>query len=429
MWDRSAVTIWRSSALRRAGWTVADQALTSVGNLLLAVGVARSVPLADFGAFAIAFAVYLFALGISRAVTTDPLVVRHSTGSAADGRRAAASAVGASFTLAALMSAAVAVVALPLSNTVAAALFALAGVLPALLMQDAWRFVFFAAGAPRRATVNDASRIVVMLFLVAGLATRGADEAWVYVCAWGASAAGGVLLGCVQARIVPRIMALPSWWNKHKDLSKDFIGEHVALSGVAALSTVIVALVAGVAAAAALRGAHVAFGVVNIFLQSGTALAVPEGRRQRDRSLSRLVRGLQVGSVALAVLPGFWLLALLLLPTSAGEALLGETWAPASEVLPAYALFMAATGATLGASVGLRVLERSRAALVVRLQVLPLSLVGAVAGAAVAGAVGVAVAMACATGVGAVLWWRALNRAVRQDHEEAPRRARDVIGT
>lgn len=423
------MTVWRSSALRRAGWTVWDQALTSLGNLLLAVAVARSVPIGDFGAFAIAFVVYLFALGISRAVATDPLVVRHSTGSTAEGRTAAASAVGASFSLAALMGAALAVVALPLSDTVTAALLALAGVLPALLVQDAWRFVFFAAGSPRMAAVNDACRIVVMLLLVGGLTASDVDEAWLYVCAWGASGAGGALLGCLQARIVPRIMALPSWWSKHKDLSRDFIGEHLAVSGVGALSTVIVALVAGVSAAAALRGAHVAFGAVNIFLQSGTALAVPEGRRQRERSLARLSQGLRTGSVALAVLPGLWLLALLVLPTSAGESLLGETWGPASEVFPAYALFMAATGATLGASVGLRVLERSRAALVVRLQVLPLSLVGAIAGAAVAGAVGVAVAMAAATGVGAVLWWRAFRRAVRQDHEAAQGRAGDAIGT
>lgn len=418
----------RSSGLRRAGWTVSDQALTSVGNLLLAVVVARAVPLAEFGAFAIAFAVYLFALGVSRAVSTDPLVVRHSTGSAADRAQATRTAIGAAVTLGLGMGLLIALTALPLAPPIRASLLALGAVLMLLLVQDAWRFAFFAAGTPSRAAINDAWRTGTMLLIATGLTAQGADSAWMFIAGWGASAGTGAVLGCVQARSVPRMRALPSWWRMHKDLSKDFIGDHVALTGVGALSTLVVALIAGVGAAAALRGAHVAFGAVNIFLQSGVALAVPEGRRLRDRAVDRLLPALRTGSVLLVVLPLLWLLALMLVPAETGRALLGETWEPAAEVFPAYALFMAATGATLGPIIGLRVLEQSRAALIVRVRTLPLSLGGAVVGAAVAGAVGVALAMALATAVAAVLWWRAVGRAVRQDQDTATVQAQDGSG-
>jgi O-antigen/teichoic acid export membrane protein len=405
---------WRVPALRRAGWTVSDQALTSIGNLLLAVLVARAVPIGEFGSFAIAFTGYLLALGVSRAVATDPLVVRHSTGPLADRRGAAASAVGAAAGTGALIGAVAALVGLALPGPLASAMLALAVAMPALLVQDAWRYAFFAAGAPRRAAVNDGVRVVVMLLLLGGLAAAGADAAWQFILAWGASAACAGLLGCVQARTWLRLRALPAWWRRHSDLSRDFIGEHLALSGVGILSPVIVAVVAGVGEAAALRGAHVVFGVVNVFLQGSVALVVPEGRRIRDHSLDRLVRFLRYGSALLVALPLVWLLGLLLVPASAGAAVLGETWGPASAVFPAYALVIAATAATMGASLGLRVLEQSRAALVVRLKVLPLSVVGAVVGAGLAGAVGVALAMALATAVGAVMWWRAFGRAVQQ---------------
>jgi O-antigen/teichoic acid export membrane protein len=399
--------------LRRAGWTLSDQGLTSVGNLLLAVLVARAVPVVDFGAFAIAFAVYLLALGVSRAVSTDALVVRHSTGPAELRSHAAGSAVAAALAAGLASGALTGLCALLASGALREVLLALAVVLAPLLVQDAWRFVFFAAGTPRKATVNDGARIGLAVVLALGLTLQDVDSAWPFVLAWGLSAAGAALLGCVQAGSLPRVRSLPVWWREHKDLSKDFVGEHLALSGVAGLSTFIVAAVAGVGEAAALRGAHVLFGPVNILLMSGTALLVPEGRRLRERAPAQLAPALRAGSALLALLSLVWLLILVVVVgDEVGTALLGESWEPASRVLPAYGFFFVMTGAMLGASVGLRILEHSRAGLVVQLKILPLAVLGAVVGAALAGAVGVALAMSLATGIGAVFWWRAFRRAM-----------------
>ena len=50
---------------RRAGWGVADQALSSLTNFAVGVFVARQLGPTEFGAFSLAFATYLLALNAS----------------------------------------------------------------------------------------------------------------------------------------------------------------------------------------------------------------------------------------------------------------------------------------------------------------------------------------------------------------------------
>jgi O-antigen/teichoic acid export membrane protein len=78
----------------RAVWGVADQAFSSLTNFALSAIVARSVTPDAFGEFALVFATYLLALGISRSVNTLPLLVRFSGVEDPSWRTAAASATG-----------------------------------------------------------------------------------------------------------------------------------------------------------------------------------------------------------------------------------------------------------------------------------------------------------------------------------------------
>ena len=61
---------------RRASWNVIDQALSSLSNLALSVLVARSVDSEAYGAFTVSFAVYSMAVLCSRALVSQPLMVR-----------------------------------------------------------------------------------------------------------------------------------------------------------------------------------------------------------------------------------------------------------------------------------------------------------------------------------------------------------------
>src|SRR5690349_15876125 len=90
----------RDSAARqstaRAGWTLADQAVSSVASLLLSVLLARGTDASSFGAFAVATGVYLFLRGLSAAVCCEPHLVRHSGATRSAAAAAGRSAIGAS---------------------------------------------------------------------------------------------------------------------------------------------------------------------------------------------------------------------------------------------------------------------------------------------------------------------------------------------
>src|SRR6266496_307560 len=86
-------------ALRRGSWGVADQALSSVTNFALGVFVARAVAPSAFGAFSLAFASFLIVFSASRALATQPFVVRFSDVSNEEWRRGARLASGSALTI------------------------------------------------------------------------------------------------------------------------------------------------------------------------------------------------------------------------------------------------------------------------------------------------------------------------------------------
>ena len=207
-------------ARRRMVWTVADQGLSSITNFALAVLVARSVDVEGFGAFAIAFSGYLFAAGIAKAVASEPLMVRFSgvTDPVAL-RSAGGEAVGTALVVGVLTEIVAVVAGYLLGGELGAALLALGVVLPGLLLQDAWRFYFFAIGRPARATANDALWAVTQLVLVGVMVSRGTPKVSSLVLAWGASAAVCAVVGCFQAGVVPRMGRAAAWVGSHRDLA------------------------------------------------------------------------------------------------------------------------------------------------------------------------------------------------------------------
>jgi hypothetical protein len=68
----------RGDAIRRLGWGVADQVVSSVTNFAVSIYVVRTLGAVQFGAFGLAYVTYGFALNASRGLATDPLMVRFS---------------------------------------------------------------------------------------------------------------------------------------------------------------------------------------------------------------------------------------------------------------------------------------------------------------------------------------------------------------
>lgn len=151
---------------RRLTWGLGDQAVSSMTNFVVGVFVARELGVAAFGIFSLAWVTYGVLLNVSRGLATDPLVVRFSGVSTADWKTATSRAAGTAIAVGAAFAALSALAGLALGGTLGAAFVALAVVAPGMLLQDSWRFAFFANGQGHKAFVNDVVWAVAMVPLL-----------------------------------------------------------------------------------------------------------------------------------------------------------------------------------------------------------------------------------------------------------------------
>ena len=130
--------------------------MSSVSNVAVSFYVARELGATQFGAFSLAYVTYSFALNASRGLATDPLLVRFSGTHLATWRRAVAQLHrDGRWSWAWLTGACVLVAAAVLGGTARLAFLALGLMLPGLLLQDSWRYSFFALGRGSQAFLND----------------------------------------------------------------------------------------------------------------------------------------------------------------------------------------------------------------------------------------------------------------------------------
>ena len=390
---------------RRFGWGIADQALSSLTNVVLAIMVARAVGPAGFGAFSLALATYFLSLGVSAALISDPLVIRYSACEVREWRQGVQRATGAALVLGAAVGIACSVAGWAAGGTAGAAFLALGPVMPGLLLQDNWRSAFFAAGRGRLAFVNDLVWAIVLVAALAIMQFAEVTSVAPLVLAWGGAAATAALVGALQARIIPQPLAIGKWLRTQKDLAFPYLGEFTALSA-GELALFGIASVAGLAAVGAIRLGQVFLGPLRVLFLGIRLVAVPEGVRLLERSPMRLRRATGVLSFVLCVAVLLWGGALLLLPSGVGKALGGSSWEETAEVLLPLTLAMAATGVVTGAAVGLRSLGAATRSLKARLIVAPFMLVGPVVGAVLGGAPGAAYGLACVIWLSVALWWR-----------------------
>ena len=413
----------RSSRIRhRFGLGIADQILSSVTNFALGVFAAHVLDVPQFGAFALAFASYNLAIGASRAINSEPLTVRFSSVVDSAWRQGAAGAAGGALVTGIALGLVCVAVGLVAGGALAAALVPLGFALPGLLVQDCWRFAFFALGRGALAFRNDLAWAGVQVLAFSALILSDARSlAWI-MAAWGGSALAAAALGCAQAGSLPAPLESIAWWRSQRDLAPRFLGEFAARNGSTAGTIYASAGIAGFAASAALRGGQILLGPASVLNMGITLAAVPEMVRLRSRSLHRLVRAAAVLSCAIAIPTLLWGSLMASLPASVGRALLGSSWDAGSQVVLPLAIGLAAAGVQTGPIAGLRALEDARRSLRARTFTGVLSLVGGVAGAYGGGAVGAASGLAGGLCIGTVVWWRLFLTAM-QEKEDAESRA------
>jgi O-antigen/teichoic acid export membrane protein len=407
----------RHGTTHRLGWGLADQAVSSLSNFLVVIFVARSLSPREFGVFSLAYATYAFSLNVSRGLATDPLVVRFSGVARDSWRDAVRVATGTAIAVGCVIGAGCALVGLVLSGALGGALITLGVLLPGLLLQDSWRYAFFAAGDGRKSFVNDLAWVLAMVPLVA-LATHQDGVAW-FVLAWGGAGSLAGVLGAYQAGILPRLSGTWSWLSQQRELGARYFAENLSMSAVTQLRITFVGVIAGLAAVGQVRAAEVLLGPWMAVVMGLSMVAVPEA----SRALRRSTRALVVFCTGLAVTQASgviaWGLAIMfLLPDAVGERLLGALWEPASALILPTTLAYAGIGLMNGGSAGLRALAAARRSLPATLACACAYFTGGVGGAAIGGAAGSAWGIAAATTTGAVVWWWQLRAGLR-DHRRS----------
>lgn len=392
------------SAVRRLGWGLADQALTSLSNFTLGVIVARTVGPTGFGAFSLAFAAYLTTSSISRALVAQPMLVRYSGSSLLVWRKGTSSATGTALVLGVVAGLVCVIAAWLTDDTLSNVLLAVGVMMPGLLLLDVWRYAFFAAARGMSAFVMDAVFVALLFASLGSLIVSGGASALWPTLAWGSSATVVALATCLWTGVVPRPLRIRMWWSEHRDIALRYVGEAITDAVGIMLSFNAIAFFAGLAAVGALRAANLALGPVNILLQGTSLVAIAEGVRLLKRSGRRLRNGCVLLSGALVAATVAWGAISLAIPDGLGLALLGSTWDPARSVLLPAVVATAGTSASVGAWVGLRALGAAKQSLRARVIHSVLTVACAPLGAVLAGTQGAAWALAATAWFGAVLW-------------------------
>jgi O-antigen/teichoic acid export membrane protein len=397
---------------RRLTWGLADQAVSSLTNFAVGIYVARELGVTAFGIFSLAWVTYGVVLNISRGLATDPLVVRFSGVAVSVWRHAVTRSAGTALAVGTAAGAGSAVLGVAIGGALGSAFVALGIVLPLLLLQDAWRFAFFAAGQGRRAFSNDL--VWALAMIPAMILAAQHDTVVAFLVAWGLSAGVAAVFGCLQVGTLPRWSGVTSWLREQNDLGPRYLVENVSNSGSSQIRMYGLGAIAGLADVGTVRGAELLMGPFLAVLMGLSFVAVPEAARVLRRNPRRLPVFCLVLGGGQAAGTLLWGVALLvLLNDRLGTLLLGSVWATASLLIIPATFSITNASFITGAAAGLRALGDARRSMRCQLVSSFAYVVGGLGGAFLNGAVGSAWGVASATLFGAVVWWVQLHAGLR----------------
>ena len=377
---------------------VATNGISSLGNLTLAVGIARTSSVDDFGRFAVAFSLYLLVVGLCRSAVTEGVL-----SSPTESRYTNES----SRLLVAIATVCGGLAAIGGVVTDISYLWVLGIALPGLAIFDHIKTLSLGAGQARIALIQEALWTVSVIVSLGFASAFTIDATCIFVI-W---AMAGAVIGGLQA--VRLGMPLRPSWAMEGLTTRTTVGfglEYLAGSGIAQLSTSVLMLVAGAPVVGRLRAAGTVLAPCTLIVGTARGLLIPYFARHIHDGTPRLLwRASALGCVLLAAI-GLAAAAIASLPNAIGLQLMGESWAQARPALPALVgeLIFAAITAVLFA------LHRVEGAgfrgLAIEAGMAPARLIAIVAGAHYFGAAGAAWAMAGIAMIGACLWWTSYAR-------------------
>lgn len=414
-----------SRARSNISWGLLDQVVASGSTFLFVVVAAHSVAPVELGAIAFVFELYLLGVMITRGVTGDPLTSRF----AGRDRDGLARPIRAAATAAVLVGAGLGML-VAIGSTVAhgplrEALLVAAVALPGLTLQDYVRSALIVQGRVPSTFANDTFWAVVQLpaMLVAAQIHPSAGSVF---GAWAATGCLAAVIGLVQLRsglTGPR--AVRGWFAETRDLWPFYLGDNLLFQASSMLLMVVVSATAGLTAMAGFRVAMTVYAPLSLIGRGVITVSVAMLARRRENPAEVRRQALLISFVLTPLAIG-WGLLTLLVPTSAGVALFGESWHEAEPVVFLASFVCAAGLFATGVAIGLRALSAGRHALIGRIVVT----IGAAIASAIGGLLGeehgLFLALAIFFPVQAAVWWGLLSHAARTPRAEGSDRGLDV---
>jgi O-antigen/teichoic acid export membrane protein len=390
-------------------WSLSDQALSSLSNVVLSVFVAHSVTPSTFGQYALLYSAFWLCLGGCRSFVNEPSLIVSQTGNI---RQSTTKAYGLAVLLGFGLGMVLVILGLAVGGLINSFMW-LGLMTPAIIWQDALRYVYFAERRPARAFAMD---IVWLLLMVAGainLHLHAVHSLGPWVVVWG----GGALLSAILGRVLWGPSAAFSgsghWLRENGTLAGQMLAEFMITSGAQQFIVFLVPFVAGILVLSSLKAAQVAVGPMNVLLTTTAVTFLPTLSRMREH---REYGALLKEGAALAVMNfsiGLaYATALYFLPTRLGSLALGENWHLAKTIAPLIALQVALAGASQGAVTVLQAMRLVSRSLIIRGLMVPVLTGLALVGAAYWGRVGLATGLVISSAIAAALWWIATKRLV-----------------
>lgn len=407
--------------VRRAGWNLGEQMISSLTNSVLSILVANSVSADSFGGFAIAFTVFALAVGGIRAVSTSPLNIRFSDASPEESKRVAAASAGNALVLGILIGAGCAGAGLVLPGALGESLLALGVVMPALLVQDTYRYVFFARGEPVKAAMTSGLWAVLQIGAVTALLVVGTEAVGTLLLAWGISAAAAALLAVRQSGAWPAPRSAWSWLKEHRDLTGYKLATFATAQGSSQGAILVIAAVATLSTVGSLRGTQVLLGPTSILALATLNFALPELSRRRSTMTDRTWLYAALGVSGFVGMAGLvWGSIFLLAPDSLGEFVLDASWPGTSAILFAAVVTQVLSGLSIGPVTVIYAIDRAPATLSIQIILGVFTFVGGVGGVLLGGAIGAQWGFAAANAIVVPCWYIQMRRQLKWVAENRP---------
>ncbi|QGG95467.1 MATE family efflux transporter [Actinomarinicola tropica] len=405
------MTTSTSGRVQRIGWGLADQAVSSLTNMIGLALIGRWLDPESFGVVALLFTLIPVGIVVARGTWGEALLVLSEVRGRRDPRRSPVALGGALATgvaLGALTLVAAALIPAHGTTVAVAGLWA-----PLLLLHDTGRYVRFGEGRPFLAFASDLTWLAVSVVGLVAVEAAGGG-ATLLLAAWFAGLVPATVIVLIGVR--PAIRGVSTWLREDRPTWGPLLGDVAGSAGFRALALVVVIAASGLEDGGGFRAAQVTMGPVTIM----TLAAAPMFLYGAPARSAPQVRSAVAGtSVVLAVAASSWLGLVLLAPSRLGESALGAAWVSAEPLIGAVGLYHVAAAAALAPFLGLRSLQRTGTAFLLRIGSGAALVIAAGLGAAHGGARSAALGMAGVEFATLVASFGALGR-VRGDAAPGP---------